>query len=190
MGEPILAQRIDFTIFSFTWSLFLRIWNEQGNILAAEFDANKRSSIQYISQFLRKSYPLIPTSPYAYERLTNTIFFGKLCVCIKWMIPTCDGFKVCYLKKMLLSPIFGFDTLNFTKGKFTGYELGVYYKKHSRTKSLLPRKITLNKFFIFRELLRTTFLHSTSVTAYEAKEIYTFILQQVYFGVLVEKMIL
>ena len=62
---------------------------------------------------------------------------------------------------MLLSPILGFDTLNFTKDKFTGHELGVYYKKHSRTKSLLSRKITLNKFFILKKFLRTTFLHST-----------------------------
>ena len=58
---------------------------------------------------------------------------------------------------MLLSPIFGFDTLSFTIGKFTGHELGVYYKKHSRTKSLLSRKITLNKYFVFKK-----FLHSTS----------------------------
>ena len=35
--------------------------------------------------------------------------------------------KACWLKnKMLLSPIFGFDTLNFTKGKFTGHELWRY----------------------------------------------------------------
>ena len=27
------------------WSLFFRIWNEYGNILAAEFDVNKGSSI-------------------------------------------------------------------------------------------------------------------------------------------------
>ena len=57
---------------------------------------------------------------------------------------------------MLLSPILGFDTLNFTKDKFTGHELGVYYKKHSRTKSLLSRKITLNKFFVFKKFLRIT----------------------------------
>ena len=67
------------------------------------------------------------------------------------MIPTCHGFKACWLKKkILLSPMFGFDTLSLTKGKVTGHKLGVYYKKHSRTKSLLSRK------------LRTTFLHSTS----------------------------
>ena len=40
------------------------------------------------------------------------------------------------------SPIFGFDTLNFTQGKFTGHKLGVYHNKDSRTKSLLSRKIT------------------------------------------------
>ena len=51
------------------------------------------------------------------------------------MIPTCNGFKACWLKsKMLLSSIFGFDTLNLTKDKFTGHELGVCYKKHSSTK--------------------------------------------------------
>ena len=54
------------------------------------------------------------------------------------MISTCDGFKACWLKnKMLLSPIFGYDTLNFTKNKFTGHELGVCWKKHSKTNSLL-----------------------------------------------------
>ena len=60
------------------------------------------------------------------------------------------------------SPIFGFDTLNFTQGKFTGHKLGVYHNKDSRIKSLLSRKITLNKFFVFKKSLRTTFLHSTS----------------------------
>ena len=61
------------------------------------------------------------------------------------MIPTCNGFKACWLKsKMLLSSIFGFDTLNFTKDKFTGHGPGVCQKKHSRAKfldkSLLSRK--------------------------------------------------
>ena len=40
------------------------------------------------------------------------------------MIPTWNGFKACWVKnKMLLSPIFGFDTLDFTKDKFTGHEI-------------------------------------------------------------------
>ena len=43
------------------------------------------------------------------------------------MISTCNGFKAYWLKnKMLLSPIFGLDTLNFTKDKFTGHELDVF----------------------------------------------------------------
>ena len=32
-------------IYNFIWSLFFRIWNKYGNILAAEFDVNKGSSI-------------------------------------------------------------------------------------------------------------------------------------------------
>ena len=78
---------------------------------------------------------------------------------------------------MLLSPILGFDTLNFTKDKFTGHELGVYYKKHSRTKSLLSRKITLNKFFILKKFLRTAvFTQHLQATAYGAREICSIIL--------------
>ena len=74
------------------------------------------------------------------------------------MIRTCNGFKACWLKnKMLLSPTFGFVTLNFTKDKFTGHELGECYKKHSRTKfpdkSLLSREITSKKNSeVFRKL--------------------------------------
>ena len=73
---------------------------------------------------------------------------------------------------MLLSPIFGFDTLNFTKGKFTRHELGVYCKKHSRTKSLLSRKITLNNYFCLLEIFEDYILtQHLQATAYEAKEI-------------------
>ena len=43
MGEPILPLRIDFTTLS--GHFFFRIWNEYGNITAAEFDVNRRSSI-------------------------------------------------------------------------------------------------------------------------------------------------
>ena len=64
------------------------------------------------------------------------------------MICTCNGFKACFLKnKMMVPPIFGFDTLDFINFKFTGHELDVYYKRHSRTTSLFSRKITLNKIF-------------------------------------------
>ena len=41
--------RTNFTManrfYNFIWSLFFRIWNEYSNILAAEFDINKGSSI-------------------------------------------------------------------------------------------------------------------------------------------------
>ena len=47
----------------------------------------------------------------------------------------------------MVPPIFGFDTLDFINFKFTGHELDVYYKRHSRTTSLFSRKITLNKIF-------------------------------------------
>ena len=64
------------------------------------------------------------------------------------MIPTSNRFKVCWLKKkMLLSPIFGSDTLNFTKGTFTGHELGVYYKKHSRTNYYCLEKNSFEQIF-------------------------------------------
>ena len=78
-----------------------------------------------------------------------------------WSLLVMDLTLVSWKNKMLLSPIFGFETLNFTKGKFTGHELGVYYKKHSRAKSLLSRKITLNKFYVFEKFLRTTVIQST-----------------------------
>ena len=51
--------RTKFTIasrfYNFIWSLFFRIWNEYGKILAAEYDVNRGSSIKYISHFLRKT---------------------------------------------------------------------------------------------------------------------------------------
>ena len=72
------------------------------------------------------------------------------------MIPTCNGFKACWLKnQMLLSPIFGSDTLNFTKDKFTGHELGCVRK------SILEQNFEINlycleqiseKNFVFRKL--------------------------------------
>ena len=71
------------------------------------------------------------------------------------MIPTCIGFKACWLKnKMLLAPIFGFDTIIFTKGKFTGHELVVCYEKHFRIKFLdeTVYRINSEQIFAFRKL--------------------------------------
>ena len=71
------------------------------------------------------------------------------------MIPTCNGFKACWLKyKMLLSPTFGFDTLNFTKDKFTGHARvtkSILQQKNFQDKSFFSREITLRKFLeVFR----------------------------------------
>ena len=72
------------------------------------------------------------------------------------MIPTCNKFKACWLKnKMLLSPTFGFDTLNFTKDKFTGHarvRKSILEQKKFPNKSLFYREITLRKFSeVFRK---------------------------------------
>ena len=72
------------------------------------------------------------------------------------MIPTCNGFKACWLKnKMLLAPIFGFDTIVFTKGKLTGHKLVVCLKKYSRTKfsgKTIVYKSNFEQIFVFRKL--------------------------------------
>ena len=153
--------RTNFTMtnrfYNFIWSLFFRIWNEYGNIFAAEFDVNRGSSIQNVSNFLRKTNISNPPDTHKSVCISGGnkyYFFGKLFVCTQWMIPTSNGFKACWLNnKMLLSPMFGFGNLNFAKGKFTGHELGFCQKKHSKTKfsdkSLLTRKITSNKFLSF-----------------------------------------
>ena len=69
-----MTWQIDFTVFKFIWSLLYRIWNEYANILAAEFDVSKGSSIEYIRQFLQKTkivYPLKPTSLFVYQGVLN-----------------------------------------------------------------------------------------------------------------------